>query len=149
MDEPVAVVGEIRGARALVEAEGISCARCLSGRGCGAGLFAGRRRSVSLVVQLAAGLEPEPGDRVVLRIADGGLFRGVLLLYGLPLAGMVTGGVIPFLAGAAETWSVVASAAGMVAGILAGSRLAARDRCLSRLQPIACGYADSGDRRRA
>ena len=98
------------------------CARCASGKGCGAGIgeMDGRPRRVNAVIP--ARYEIEVGDNVRIALAPDRVLAAALIVYGMPLAGGVVGAVAGYLAGLA------------VGAILGRARLR-RDRSLRRLTP--------------
>jgi sigma-E factor negative regulatory protein RseC len=99
-----------------------ACDHCELNQGCGTGAL-GRllgRRSRPLVIETDKDFEP--GDRVLLELPESALVRASLLLYGLPLIGLVFGGLLAALLGFAE-WLVVSIA---LLGLFAGFKFAAR-----------------------
>jgi sigma-E factor negative regulatory protein RseC len=99
-----------------------ACDHCELSQGCGTGAL-GRllgRRSRPLVIETDK--DCEPGDRVLLELPESALVRASLLLYGLPLFGLVFGGLLAALLALAE-WLVVGIA---LVGLFAGFKLAAR-----------------------
>jgi sigma-E factor negative regulatory protein RseC len=98
-----------------VEPEG-GCGAC-DGKGCGtrrlAELFSRRPRNFRADSDLGL----QPGDRVVVGVAEGAVLTAALRLYGLPLAAMLAGALV------AEVWwgGDLAALAGLaVGGALAG-----------------------------
>jgi sigma-E factor negative regulatory protein RseC len=99
-----------------------ACDHCELNQGCGTGAL-GRllgRRSRPLVIETDK--DCEPGDRVMLELPESALVRASLLLYGLPLFGLVFGGLLAALLALAE-WLVVGIA---LLGLFAGIKFAAR-----------------------
>ena len=99
-----------------------ACDHCELSQGCGTGAL-GRllgRRSRPLVIETDK--DCEPGDRVLLELPESALVRASLLLYGLPLFGLVFGGLLAAMLALAE-WLVVGIA---LFGLFAGFKLAAR-----------------------
>jgi positive regulator of sigma E activity len=78
-----------------------------------------------------AGEEVTVGANVSIRIPGESLLRATLLAYGLPLAGLLGGGVAGIVVGAADGVSAVIAAAGLVAGIVV-ARSRARRHCAYR-----------------
>ena len=78
--------------RVLVEVfASFRCARCASGKGCGAGLLGddgSPRRVEALLGDLP---DLRAGDKVVLDLAPQDLLRASALVYGLPLGGAMVG----------------------------------------------------------
>jgi sigma-E factor negative regulatory protein RseC len=137
MNDPSATVRDVSPGRAEVIVERRACPRCATGRGCGAGLIAGKGSDIALTVPVADGLDVAPGDSVALSLERGLLSRGVLVLYGLPLSGLVGGAGIAALIGAGDAVAVVSITLGLVGGLAAGRRVARGDDCLSSLRPTA------------
>jgi len=110
------------GDRVELELQRVSaCDNCELGQGCGTGAL-GRllgRRSRPLVIETDQ--DCHAGDRVMLALPESALVRASLLLYGLPLLGLLLGGLVAMLFALAE-WLVVA-AAGL--GLFAGCKVAA------------------------
>lgn len=106
------------------------CRRCLSGRGCGAGVF-GRlfaRRGSELHVPNACDLQP--GQQVRVGVPENALLALALLLYGLPLVVFIlVAGFAATLVPAGLAQDLLALASGLLAAaaslVLAG-RLRAR-----------------------
>ena len=103
-----------------------SCGGCELRDGCGVGALGrllGRRRK-SLRVDTTRRLAP--GDRVLLALPERALVRLSLLLYGLPLVGLLGGALLPALLwpGAPDAVAVVGGAAGFCVGAKIASRRA-------------------------
>jgi sigma-E factor negative regulatory protein RseC len=99
-----------------------ACDHCELNQGCGTGAL-GRllgRRSRPLVIETDQ--DCEAGDKVLLELPESALVSASLLLYGLPLLGLVFGGLLGALLGFAE-WLVVSIA---FVGLFAGFMFAAR-----------------------
>jgi len=78
--------------RAVVEVTtSLRCARCVAGKGCGAGLIGGSSEPRRIDAQVASGLDLREGDEVRIELAPDDLLHASLLAYGLPLAGAVIG----------------------------------------------------------
>jgi sigma-E factor negative regulatory protein RseC len=117
---------------------GAACARCASGKGCGAGLIAVADRPREIKVPLADGLPLKAGDPVALAIPPADLLRGAIYAYGLPLAGMVFAlASARLLQGPLTDLVAVLVAAGGLAVAWTGSRLSLqRPQCFLRFQPV-------------
>ena len=109
-----------------VEPEG-GCGAC-GGKGCGtrrlAELFSRRPRNFRADSELSL----QPGDRVVVGVAEGAVLAAALRLYGLPLAAMLAGAL------AAEAWWGGDLAA--LAGFAAGGVLAVAVRGRQGTRPV-------------
>lgn len=101
---------------------GSACGHCELSQGCGTGALGRllRRRSRPLVIETDQ--DCRAGDRVVLAMPESALVRASLLLYGLPLLGLLLGGLGAMLLSLAE-WLVVVTAG---FGLFAGFKIAAR-----------------------
>ena len=99
-----------------------ACDHCDLNQGCGTGAL-GRllgRRSRPLVIETDR--DCKPGDRVLLELPEAALVKVSLMLYGLPLLGLVLGGLLATLLAVPE-WLVVGIA---FIGLFVGARFAAR-----------------------
>lgn len=117
-----------------------TCGSCSARSGCGNGVlaqFLGRR---PLLVRLANTDELRTGDRVILGIRDHALVSGALVMYLLPLFGLMLvpamlGGLLPTLH---DGWMIPAGVAGFALG-LAAVRRWLRDQG-RRLDPVLLGH---------
>ena len=101
---------------------GSACGHCELSQGCGTGAL-GRllgKRSRPLVIETDQ--DCRAGDLVVLAIPEGALVSASLLLYGLPLLGLLLAGLVAMSFALVE-WQVVVIAG---CGLFVGCRLAAR-----------------------
>jgi positive regulator of sigma E activity len=91
-------------------------------------------------VRVADGLELNAGDQVHLDLPPDGLLRAAWLAYGLPLSTMVVAVAVAtaIVDIANDSAFVVSGVVGLAAGVLAGRRKLAGDRCLRRLTPVVC-----------
>lgn len=140
MTNPQGTIVEItrdgHGPRAIVAVEaGAVCARCASGRGCGAGVFAPRQGVRHLEVAVAAGSDLAAGDVVSIELAPGNVLRAALLVYGLPLAGAAAGASLAFAFALGDAGAAAMALAGLAAGAVAGRRRLRNDACLARFTP--------------
>ncbi|HSM30114.1 MAG TPA: SoxR reducing system RseC family protein [Woeseiaceae bacterium] len=132
----VAIVRDGRGVTAIVDIESDAvCARCASGRGCGAGLFAARGGSRRLEVEVSEGLELAEGDVVDIRLAPGNVLLAALIVYGLPLAGAAAAAALAYMASLGDAAAAAMALAGLVSGALIGRRRLRGDSCLARFTP--------------
>ncbi|MDC1286264.1 SoxR reducing system RseC family protein [Gammaproteobacteria bacterium] len=118
-----AVVTRRDGDRVELELQRSSaCDHCELNQGCGTGalsrLFG--RRSRPLIIKTDR--DCKPGDRVLLELPESALVRASLLLYGLPLLGLLLGGLLAALLAVPE-WLVVGIA---LFGLFVGFKLATR-----------------------
>ena len=100
---------------------GSACGHCELSEGCGTGAL-GRllgHRVRTLTIETDRGCQP--GDEVLLALPEAALVRSSLLLYGLPLLGLLCGAALAIMMGFSEALVV----SGAVLGLFAGLRLAA------------------------
>ena len=91
MLETRAIIVQVEGQHALVQAsQANGCEQC-SGKGCGAGklsrLFCSKPRLFQVENPINAGV----GDEVIISVAEGAILRGIGLVYLLPLLLLVMG----------------------------------------------------------
>ena len=154
MIETEAVVIQRDGERVTVESQvsGGGCGKCQTSGGCGGGRSLLGIRPGSTRIEVAADLDVQPGDRVMVGLPDSGFLRASAALYLVPLIGMFAGaGVVQWLGGqlalsAVDVLTLLGGGAGLAAGFLwqrgFGRRFAAdpahRPRLLRRLEGRAC-----------
>lgn len=95
MIEARAIVIRVQGNEALVEAVGEGgCGQCSSEKGCGSGkltqLFCSKPRQFTVQNEAHAGV----GDEVQITLQDGVLLRSSILMYVMPLALLLSGGIL-------------------------------------------------------
>lgn len=128
IEEQARVVGVQGGIAEIVAEQPTACGSCSAKGGCGTSLLAGwfpRRR---LVFRLRNDIGAAVGDSVIIGLDEGYLQRGSLLLYAVPLAGLLLGA----LAGealsmrigwASELTAVLSCLLGLTTGLLLMRRL--------------------------
>lgn len=142
MDTPAGKVVAVRrgasGTRVTVDVDTTAvCPRCAEGKGCGAGLFGGRRQRRRIEAAFAADTAVASGDLVRLHLEPRSLLRASLIVYGWPLAGALSGAVAGYASAAGDTAAALLALLGLAAGaVLAQRRLARRD-CLRDFVPTA------------
>ena len=97
------------------------CARCEAGQGCGGGLF-GRlvsRGESELTVRRPSG-RVAPGDAVRIGVPARSLVRASIVVYGLPLVGLLVGSAAGGWLAGADAGAIAGGVVGLVSGILAG-----------------------------
>ncbi len=115
---------------AVVEvAAAFTCARCVAGKGCGAGLLGSGRQSRQVEALIAVGVDIREGDEVSIELAPRHLLNAALIVYGLPLVGGLVGSGIAYSLGLGDLHASLAGLAGIAAGIALAHRRAARGRC--------------------
>jgi sigma-E factor negative regulatory protein RseC len=127
-DTPPHVVVEV--------AASISCARCASGKGCGAGLLGGDDRPRRVDALIARDLELDEGDQVRIELAPNNLLRASSIVYGLPLLGALAGAAGAWLSGMGDPGAALAALAGASLGMLAGRSRLQKNQCLRAFTPV-------------
>ena len=138
MDSPVGKILSISQGRATVAVERTAaCPRCAAGKGCGAGLLSGSTRPAVLEVSLSPHLKLSEGDEVRLILEPSNLLHASLLVYGLPLAGIVLMLVAGWLISRplSDPEAIAYAIAGLTAGLLAGRWQLNRRDCLKQFVP--------------
>lgn len=123
------------------------CARCARGQGCGFGLAVrtGERR---VTLDLPAGVEVSPGERVRVGLARADLSRASVAVYGIPLLGLLGGAAAAGTLGLGDARAIGLSIATLGIGLLSArviaNGLARGDRCRPRLLgPLDRGIPDA------
>ncbi len=115
-----------------------ACGGCQASDGCGtatlAKLWSGKRLRVRALSELSL----QPGDEVVVGMADGVLLRGALLAYLLPVVLLLVGALLgqAAFAAAGEEPVVLSGLLGLGLGFLVVRALARRFRDDPRYQPV-------------
>ncbi len=138
MHSPVGKIVSIRQGRATVAVERTAaCPRCAAGKGCGAGLLSGSTRPAMLEVSVSPHLKLSEGDEVRLTLEPSNLLHASLLVYGLPLAGIVLMLVAGWLISRplSDPEAIAYAIAGLTAGLLAGRWQLNRRDCLKQFVP--------------
>lgn len=130
MSQEIVRVAEVAEGGVWVEAvQQSACSGCNARSGCGQHSLSKLGRPMRLWVDGGAGLQA--GQEVVLSMPSGGLAMSALMLYGLPLLGLIGGALAGQLY--SDSAAAVAALAGLAAGF-AGARTLAR-RFQQRWQP--------------
>lgn len=97
------------------------CARCAAGEGCGAGLFAkllrGRLQELPVNVPTELAGRITAGDPVLLGLSVSAIQNASLLLYGVPLAGLLLGAIGGSQVLMGDAGAFVGALAGLCAGL--------------------------------
>lgn len=121
---------------ALVEVDAsVQCARCIEGKGCGAGVFGSAPRSRRVDALIPAQMTIAPGDEVRIELASKNLLRASLIVYGAPLSGALVAVLLAYAARLSDPFTILAAIAGMAFGILLARIRLRNERCLSRFKP--------------
>lgn len=140
MDNPVGKIQSIhetpKGRRLTVAVDaGVACPRCAAGKGCGAGLLGGPEKSRMVEAQAADQLSLSVGDTVRLRLSAANLLSAALIVYGLPLLGVLLGAALSFWLGFGDVAAVVAAITGAVVGAALGRQRLGQSGCLQDFVP--------------
>lgn len=123
MIEEQATVVSVDGEMAeLAIARRNACGSCTAKGGCGTSLLSSLFPQRQLRLRLANTVGARPGDRVVLGLDEGQLQRGSLLLYAVPLLGLLLGAIggenlLLYLGGPQELGGVAGGLLGLIAGL--------------------------------
>jgi sigma-E factor negative regulatory protein RseC len=136
MIEEQAVVTGLDGDLAMIQMlRHSACSHCELNSGCGTGAI-GRllgHRSKPLTIRNESNLKP--GDRILLGMPDRAFLRASLLIYGLPLAGLIGAGLVAEWAFAGSELHVfIFSAAGFIA-VLSFSSFIAKNYFSQQFNP--------------
>ena len=132
MIEEQATVRALKGGHAEIEIQRQSaCGSCKAKGGCGTSLLAEWFPSRQWLFVLPNRVDAKPGDTVVVGLDEGYLQRGSLLLYALPLAGLLMGAVIGEqlfirLGLSAELGSILLGLSGVIVALLAVRHISLR-----------------------
>lgn len=138
MLETRAIVVQIQGQHALVQAnQGNGCEQC-NGKGCGTGklsqMFCSKPRQFQVDNPIDAGV----GDEVIVSVADGAVLQGIGLVYLLPLALLLAGAMLGGASAASpeqrDAYAGVGAALGLLLGFAAAKWFASR-RTLQHNRP--------------
>jgi sigma-E factor negative regulatory protein RseC len=146
MIEEPAVVVEAGAGYAWVETRRRSaCGACSASAGCGTAALAkvwGDRRAR---VRALSTLPLQPGDAVIVGLAEGALLRGSLLVYLLPIVLLLAGALLgqTAFAGAGEEPVILSGAVGLGLGFLAARVVSRRLRSDARFQPVVMRRLDA------
>ena len=146
MIEEPAVVVEAGAGYAWVETQRRSaCGACSASEGCGTAALAkvwGDRRAR---VRAISALPLQPGDAVIVGLAEGALLRGSLLVYLLPIVLLLAGALLgqTAFAGAGEEPVILSGAVGLGLGFLAARVVSRRLRSDARFQPVVMRRLDA------
>ena len=133
----IEIVRDSRGVTAVVDVEaGAACARCASGRGCGAGVFGARAHRRRLDIALGKDLDISEGDVVDIRLAPRNVLGAALIVYGLPLLAAAAAAVLAYALSLGDAGAATLALGGLAAGMLIGRRRLRDDACLARFTPV-------------
>jgi len=133
----IAIQSETSPSSAEVEVSGgLTCARCASGRGCGAGLLGSSNKNRRVTARIASGITVQEGDEVCMELESRRLLQAAWLVYGTPLAAALIASAGAYLTRLPDIYAAVAALVGAGVGVaIARSRLR-KTTCLRQFMPI-------------
>lgn len=123
MMEQEAIVARVEGDQVYIEVgrDGSGCGRCHEAGGCRSGLFSQMFRLGPRQFRMANSIGAAPGDRVVVRMAEGATLRAALLVYLVPVIFLVAGAFFGTALGeGSDAVAVVGALLGLAGGVLVG-----------------------------
>ena len=105
---------------------GAVCGGCELNQGCGTGALGRLLGHRAKPIVIATNLDLKPGDRVQLELSETALVRASLTIYGLPLLGMIVGGLLAVMAAMPETVVALIAVTCFLLGFKSASYLARR-----------------------
>jgi sigma-E factor negative regulatory protein RseC len=113
-----------------------ACSHCELSRGCGTGALGRLLGHRSRPLTISNKYSFKAGDRLVIGMPDKAFLNASLLIYGLPLLGMMTGGLLAqWLFGQSEMVTIILAISGFVCA-LACSVYIARSRFSRQFNPV-------------
>ena len=113
----------------------ITCARCASGRGCGAALLGASSKNRRIAARIGSGINVQEGDEVRMELGSRRLLRASWLVYGTPLTAALIASAAAHFAGLRDPYTAVAALVGVGLGmVIARSRLR-KTACLQQFTP--------------
>jgi len=140
MDNPVGTIQSIHnaydGRRFTVAVDvSVACPRCAAGKGCGAGIFTGRRQTQSVDAIADEPLSLAVGDSVQLQLVETSLLNAAFIVYGIPLAGALGAAALAYVLRLGDAAAALAAVFGLTVGVLVGRWRLARPSCLHQFVP--------------
>lgn len=118
---------------------GVSCARCASGRGCGAALLGASNKRLRVAARIASGVSVRQGDEVCMELASRRLLQASWLVYGLPLVAALVASAAAYLAGLPDLYTALAALVGGGAGVVFARSRLRKTACLRQFMPTIVG----------
>lgn len=112
------------------------CARCASGKGCGAGLYGSRGGSRHFEAPISGAIDLHEGDEVQVELAPHNVLRAALQVYGAPLLGVLIMTGLAYLADWSDWQGAAAGGFGVLAGVAISRYRLQRARCLRQFTPV-------------
>lgn len=136
VEEKAIVTGVVEGLAIIQVQRHSACSHCELSKGCGTGAV-GRllgHRSKPLTIRNQYNLKV--GDSVVLGLHDKAFLKASLLIYGVPLLGLLVGGLLAQgLFEGSEMVTIILAGVGFVSGLLY-SAVIARNRYSRQFNPV-------------
>lgn len=122
MMEQEAIVARVEGDQVYIElgGDGSGCGRCHEAGGCRSGLFSQIFRPGPRQFRMANSIGAAPGDRVVVRVAEGATLRAALLVYLVPVVFLLAGAFVGTALGEGSAGSDAAAVVGALLGLAGG-----------------------------
>ena len=138
MEERAVVIDASQGYVWLEIQRQSACGGCQASTGCGAAALTKVWGGKPIRVRALSNLSVQPGDEVIVGLADGVLLRGAILVYLLPLALLFAGAMLgqAAFAAAGEELVALSSILGLGFGFLAVRSLSQRLSNDARYQPV-------------
>lgn len=117
-----------------------SCSSCSAKSGCGTSLVESLFKRRASQLRVANPLDAQPGDQVTIGLEDGLVQRAALLLYAVPLMGLIGGAIFGDAVQHSELASILFGLLGLGAGLLVvrvvtqQTRLDASQACILRIE---------------
>ncbi|MBI3141083.1 MAG: SoxR reducing system RseC family protein [Rhodocyclales bacterium] len=123
MIEQEAIVARVEGDQAYIEVggQGSGCGRCHEAGGCQSGLLTQLFRPGPRHFRIDNRIGAEPGERVVVRVAEGATLRAALLVYLIPVLFLVAGAFAGTALGGGSASADGAALLGALLGLGAGA----------------------------
>lgn len=142
MIEQEATVVAREGDHVWVEARRQStCNGCAARSGCGTGALGGWLPGAVTRLRVPDPLGVRPGERVVIGVPEGAVLRGSLLVYLVPLLGLLGGALMgeqlgAFLSHTGDALALAGGAAGLLLGFVYARRAGSEGGHRGRTQPV-------------
>ena len=114
---------------------GVTCARCASGRGCGAALLGASDTNRHVAARIGSGIEIQEGDEVRIELSPRRLLLASWLVYGVPLFAALIAAAAAHFAGLQDPYTALAALSGVGAGLVGARGQLRKTACLRRFTP--------------
>ncbi len=114
------------------------CERCAAGKGCGGGLLSRLLGDRLHRVRAISNAPVSTGQQVVIGLDESVLIRSAMMVYGVPIVGVILGALFAWLAApdAPEWVTIGGGVVGLTAGFLVTRQFENRFKKRRRFQPI-------------